>query len=219
MSSHIGIAALVTLSLAACASGPGGALGQATFSGECASDDSTCQAIGLTAPIAVGGSVEVQLTELLRGGAASSIVLMSARESIVRTEGSLAIGVAEGRSSLLAMSPEGEVLDFFHLTTKAIDALGVTRKSLNSRVDDLRIVGTLQALVGDDMTLAVQPMRGGKPLLGDLGASWSVSGDAVVLLDGSRTAERRVVARTAGSAKLSVTAAGFTRDLEVEVMP
>src|SRR6185436_3849061 len=97
----------LALAAALATSGCGGesALGQASFSPECAPTDVQCVSLGFGAPVAAGGTVSLRVSSYFRGSTVPSFDLVSANPAVLRVEGTELTGVAPGTSAVLLTVP------------------------------------------------------------------------------------------------------------------
>lgn len=201
----------------ACDSSPG-AMGQAHFSTDCAPTDQACMAAGLYAPIAKGGRVSLDVGVNYSGTAALALVLQSVDPAVLQASGNELTGIEEGVVALLVQAPGQRVIDFIHVSVKAPSRLGIHR--LGSESGDLgELSPNVQLLTGDQISVDVRPYDDDSLLLGALDATWSASGDAVTMINPGLGSRRQLVARTPGSARLTVTSGAMNGHIDLEVLP
>lgn len=202
-------------SLLGCAQGEAGALEQAGFSAACSDDDVGCVELGLSAPLAVGATLTVDLVALGAGQGLPSASLESARTEVLEVRGTELVPLAPGITALLLSAEDGSVIDFFHVASEAPDALAFLRAD-----DPRRIETAVQLLVGDELVLVAAPSRAGQRLAGSVESAWSVDEpETIALLTTGQTGERRLVARAPGTATVQVAALGLSTSLSIEVLP
>jgi hypothetical protein len=206
---------LLYVSSLGCAQSDPGALEQAGFAAACSDDDVGCVELGLTAPLAVGATLSVDLVALGAGQALPAAVLESARPEALEVRGTELVPLAPGVTALLLSAEDGGVIDFFHVASEAPDALAFVRAD-----DPRRIETAIQLLVGDELVLVAAPSRAGQRLAGEVEAEWSVgASETVALLTTGQSGERRLVARAPGTATVQVAALGLSSSLVLEVLP
>lgn len=215
-----GCAAAVCLlagALSACAEGSEGALGQVAASPECASSDLVCAISGLDAPIALGATLPVDVRVTAMGSAAPPLALSSGNPAVLAVDGNRITGAGRGIAALLAIAPDGRVVDFLHLFVAQPDSLELRRKTPEG-VATTAMPSRMQLLVGDEMGLVATPALATVRLLGEIEAAWSVEGESVSLLDEGIPNQRRLVAREAGIATVRVEAIDLATEIELEVL-
>ncbi|MEM9692925.1 MAG: hypothetical protein AAGA56_10295 [Myxococcota bacterium] len=191
-----------------------GALQQASISVNCNPGDEGCEGMGLSAPLARGSSVGLEAAVISPGAGTPTVHFESARPDIIAIDGNDVTGSSTGISALMLMSGN-TVIDFVHLTVVEADALSFL---LPERGRRLEVNTHFQLLVEDDLRIEILPERQSQRLLGAFDATWSVDGDAVVILDEGLPAERRLVATEPGLVNLTVEALDFTAQLTLEVV-
>lgn len=202
---------VLTVGCAKTASGSG-ELGQGSLLPSCA----TCTHI--TFPLAVGASQKVDPKATFGGASGVPLTLLSVDPAILGVERSSLRGIAPGVSAVLAITPEGKVLDFFHVTTLATDQLALAVIDEGGKVrGDLE--DKLTALIADDILLRAVPMAGDQELAGQLDTTWTASSNGVTLIPGLVPSEYRLIARAPGSVQITISALGLERQLTVEVLP
>lgn len=207
VSTRAGWAALGVVAAMGC--GTGGALEQVEVSADCAEG---CRPLGLDAPLAVGAETVLDLAVVSPGLGTPLLTVEAAVPERIEVEERTARGVGEGMSALV-IATEGRVIDFVHVVAAAPDGLGLASP-------EGELLGPrIQLLVGDERSLRPVLLREGVPLVGTGDVAASSDGVAVIVLDEGVGARRRLVAREAGTATVSVAMAGQTTSLEVEVLP
>lgn len=210
--------------LAACASDSGGttgALDQSQSRADCAPNDTACQADGLDAPVAVGARVPLDVKVTARGVAAPKIALEAARDDILGVERGELVGKAPGWSSVMMMTEDGLVLDFVTMAVEMPERLELYRLAEGGGVEPSPLPERIQLAPGDDVELTIKPWSGATRLLGELDATWTVSGDPGVatILDGGRRGSRRLRVKAPGAITLSAESLSLTKSITIEVLP
>lgn len=222
------VALLAAIASAGC--GGESALGQASFSPECAPTDVQCVSLGFGAPIAAGGTVSLRVSSYFRGASVPSFDLVSVNPGVLRVAGTELTGVAPGTSAVLltvapsvATAPDpaaeaGAVLDFVHLHVDQPDRLGLRRLAEDGAQADV-LDGRVDLVVGDELRLAGVPLKRDFPLVGADDGDWTLEGTGLVILRDGQRGRRRLVARAPGQAVVTVRAFGLMASLAVEVSP
>lgn len=206
---------LFVVSLGAC--GVGGALDQATLAGECEGQSGCVDELS-AGPLAVGGTVPTSIRIDSGGSGTAVLELLAADPDVIAVTGHQVTGVRPGMSAVLVIEKTtGSVVDFFHLFVAEPDRLELARLGGVGAGADL--AGDLELLEGDEVTLGVIAFRGPQRLVGTGDVSWSVEGDAVRLLSDGNPDRQRMVARTAGTATVSIDSMGMTQTLAITVYP
>lgn len=207
-----------------------GGLGQAEFSPECAPTDVQCVSLGFNAPIAVGGSVPLRVSSYFRGATIPSLDLVSVNPGVVKTMGTDITGVSAGAAAVLLLVPSpaetpagggfetASVLDFIHLHVDVPDRVGLRRLGADGAQADV-LDSAVGMVMGDELRVAAVPLERDSPLIGADDGTWTVEGSGIALLRDGQRGRRRLVARTPGSALVTVQAFGLTTTLAVEVLP
>lgn len=206
--------AMVALAAMGCASqsSDSGELGQASLLPTCAS----CTFGG--APLAVGARQLLDVKGTFGGTRGVPLTFRAVDPLVVTAEALTLRGMAPGVTAVLALTPQGRVLDFFNLTTLTADKLALVL--LDSEGDVRGELGERVIwLVGDDVTLRVSPRAGTRQLAGEVEATVTGSSAGVTLVPGIASGEWRLIARQAGTVEITVAALGLTRGLTVEVLP
>ncbi len=209
---HIVLSACVFTALGCAKPVDSGELGQASLLPTCP----TCSHISF--PLAVGALQKVEPKAVFGGTTGVPLTLLTVDPSVVGVEGSGLRGVAPGVTAMLALTPAGKVLDFFHVTTVAADQFALAALDQDG-LPRGELEESVTWLVGDDVMLRAIPKAGDQELVGQLDSTWSTSSDVLTLLPGLVPSEWRVVARSAGSAQITIAAPGIERRLNVEVLP
>lgn len=210
---------LATFAFGGCGySGSPGALGQASFGADCGPSDASCLVSGMSAPLAVGATLPVDINLHIMGGATPATTLVSVNPEIVEASGNDLIGVNEGVVAILVTFPEGEVLDFIHVWVQEPTELAFRRLTEDGL--DLGEVGpSVQLLVDQEIILSVDILADFQSLLGNMEVDWSVDSEAVTILDDGVSGRRRLVARAAGTATITASAPDLSVSLDIEVLP
>jgi len=213
-SGSVACAALV-LSLTACSED--GALGQVAFSADCAPHDLSCSALGLDAPLAVGGSVHLMIDTQTAGSGAPTLELSSIRDDVLAVDGRELRGRSPGVAAVL-VSTGALVLDFIHVWVEEPTSIAIHRHDQDG-LEIGELSGLVELLVGDELIVSAQTYADTQRLIGAGDPRWSVSSDVVTILRQGDSPRRRLVARAPGSATVSVNELGFSSSLEIEVLP
>jgi hypothetical protein len=203
--------------LAGCAESSEGALGQTVTSPECAPSDLVCAISGLDAPLALGATLPVDIRVTAMGSAAPPLALVSGNAEVLGVDGNRITGAGRGIAALLAVAPDGRVVDFLHLFVAQPDSLDLRRLTPEG-VSTSAMPSRMQLLVGDEMGLVATPALATVRLLGEVDAAWSVEGESVLILDEGIPNQRRLVAREAGIASVRVDAIDLSAEIELEVL-
>lgn len=171
----------------------------------------------LNAPLALGASVHPEVSVDARGDAASPLRLTSARPEVIAFERGRLCAKAPGIAPILISTPDGVVVDFYHLAV-----LRATRVALH-RTDDVgNDLGELQEgvdlLVGESVYLTPLIYADAQELTGDVVAEWSAVPPIVDVLRRGVPSTRRLLARSVGEANLSVVVAGIDLKVPVRVL-
>ncbi|HTM22774.1 MAG TPA: hypothetical protein VL172_19760 [Kofleriaceae bacterium] len=199
------------LLLPACAMG--GAMRQATLSGQCAEDDVACSRRHPQAPLAVGTRFYPDVSAEIAGATTPTLRLESAAPDVVAVDDDALVARAAGASAVLIATDDGTVVDFVHVWVAPITRITLARR------DGDRIAGAVGLAVGEDVTLTPALWNHAQRLGGDADATWTVSDESVVsvLRDGSSD-RRRLRARSPGKATLTVAVGNAHTSIDVEVV-
>jgi hypothetical protein len=195
-----------------------GALGQSSISPDCAPTDLVCATSGLDAPVAEGSTVMLDVTLTLQGSSAPTIDLVSGNPDVFSVEGQRLRGSRAGVGALLITTPEQVVVDFTHVWVAQPSALLLHRLSEDG-VEVTELPGKVELLIGDELSLSVEPYAATQRLLGDLETTWSADEQVVQVLEDGRSSRRRLVALAPGATTLEVEGMGLTTSLDLEVLP
>ena len=204
------------LILACLSCGTDTGLGQADVSTECSPTDFACVTKGLDGPVAVGGVVPLSLDLSIQGTATPTVSLLSGDSEVLKAAGTEVVGMAPGVAALVLLSDEGRAVDFIHVFVAAPKRIGLHRRDGGLELGEL--VDDVEMIVGDEMIVEVEPYIDSQRLLGRGSSEWTADAPITLLRDGA-VERRRVVARTAGDAKLTVKAFGFEKTLTIRVVP
>jgi hypothetical protein len=213
-------AAAAALALVACASdaGTSGAMGQSSTTPDCAPSDTNCLEDGLDAPVAVGARLPVDVRITAKGVSSPKMTLEAARSDVLSVEGGDLVGKSPGWSSVLFVNEDGLVMDFLTLNVTPAERVEVYRLTEAGGVEASPLPSKIQLAIGDDFEIALKAFSGATRLLGELDATWQLDQDILTILDTGRPASRRLRAKTAGTAKLTIEAGGFTKTIDLEVL-
>jgi hypothetical protein len=214
-----GVLAALAAGCSGDSSGTTGAMGQSTTAPDCAPDDTACQNDGLSAPIAEGARLPINVHVTAKGVAAPQLTLESAKTDVVAVENGTLVGKGTGFASVLMIGTDGMVLDFVTMTVQKPERLEIYRLVKDGGLEPAPLPAKIQIAPGDDFEISVKAFKGATRLLGELDATWTVDNGAVMLLDGGRAGSRRIRAKSGGTAKLSIKSQSFEKTLELEVLP
>ena len=203
-------AMLAPLVLAAC--GTEGALEQSTFTPECDQDDFACLQAGLSAPIAVGGVQALTITLSVPGTTTPTLELISANPDGLKVSGNEIVGERPGVSALVMMAEGDLALDFLHVWVETPNRIAVER-------DGEEIIGAIELLQGDELSLSIAPYKDVTRLLGSSDAVWDASSGAVSILQDGNPRRRRVIAREPGASTITVSCFDQQASIELVVLP
>jgi hypothetical protein len=208
---------LIAAGVAGCASGSEGALGQTETNAACSPADLVCALSGLDAPIALGATLPVDMAVTVQGSSAPPLSLMSGHPDVLAVDGHRITGAGRGLAALIALSPDGRVVDFLHLFVAQPDSLDLRRLTPEG-LSTSPMPERMQLLAGDDFGVVATPALDTVRLLGEVEAVWAVEGESILVLDEGVPNQRRVIARDAGVSVLSVEALGLGAQIEMEVV-
>lgn len=202
---------LVFLLFTGCAMG--GAMKQASITGQCAEGDVSCSRKHPQAPLAIGTRFYPDLSSTL-DGTTPNLRLESALPEILGVEDGAFVGKKAGSTAVLITTDDGSVVDFVHVWVSPITKITLTRR------DGDRIGGAIGLAVGEDVTLEPALWFGAQRLSGDGEIAWTASDDRVVsvLPDGSQN-RRRLRARAPGKTTVKVAIGGAETTVALEVVP
>jgi len=200
---------LLPLALAGCGMG---ALGQAAVVDEKGAEGARR---GFDRPIAVGATLRPDVRYSLRGAGAPAIHYEAADESVLEAGDGTIRGKAAGLTSLLLVTDDGVVVDFFHLWVKEPTSLALSQLGQDDKAIELG--GRVDLMTGESLHLGVTLRGEGQDLGGEAADSWKLDGRAAALLEEGRSGRRRVVAVEPGRSKLEVRMLDRIASLEINV--
>jgi hypothetical protein len=195
-----------------------GGLGQIEANAACAPTDLVCRTQGLDGPLAVGASVDIELTSVSSGSATPELTLESADARIFTVSGAQLTGVGPGAAAMLISSDGGLIMDFVHVWTRAPNRLALFRHGGDWESGE-ELTEPIQLVVGDELVLSAELYRDAEGLLGRAETTFSSSGEALQLLQIGYPGHRRLLASEPGTATVTVEALGLSAELAVEVLP
>jgi hypothetical protein len=192
----------------------GGALHQATLTGQCAADDAACSRRHPQAPIAIGTRFYPEVATDLAGTTTPNLHLDSAMPDVIAVDGGALVARRPGTSAVLIFTDDGAVVDFVQVWAAPATQITLARR------DGDRIAGPIALAVGEDVTLVPALWNGAQRLAGDGGVTWTedAPGTVAVLRDGSAD-RRRLRARAPGQATVTAALGEVKATLDVEVVP
>ncbi len=220
---RLAISSLVIV--AACGGGDGlggrpGEFGRVEAAPECGALSQACVGQGLNAPLAKGSTLDIAVEYKVAGSSGPPTLLASANQDVITTPGPTQIaGIAEGMSAVMFVGPAGEVIDLIHVFVDAPSDLRINRYD---EAGDLlgRVQASSQLIVGDEILVAVEPFADGQPLLGNFDLAFaSTTAPVVTIVPDPVGGWYRVIARSAGTAKVSFAALGLDVSWNLEVLP
>ena len=215
-------AALAALALVACgmdSTGTSGAMGQSSATPDCAPNDSSCLEDGLDAPVAIGARLPIDVRVTAKGVSSPKMTLEAARSDVLSVEGGALVGKAPGWSSVLFVNDDGLVMDFLTLNVTPAERIEAYRLTESGGVEASPLPSKIQLAQGDDFEITVKAFTGATRLLGDLETAFALDQDIVTVLDTGRPATRRFRVKATGTATLTIEAGGFTKTIDLEVLP
>jgi hypothetical protein len=215
MNEHVPLRALALL-LMLLPAGCGSAMGQVATDTRGGADKGGL-ASALDAPLAVGGEARPALHFELRGSAAPSTHLLSARPEVIEVRDGLLVGRAPGVSAVLVTLDDHTVVDFIHLWVKPADRLVV--HGIDAAGADMGpLTEAIELLPGEFLHLVPHPYGGPERLVGVGTSTWIVDPPIAVVLREGLPNRVRLVARTPGDADVKVTMLGATSHLKLKVV-
>jgi hypothetical protein len=208
---------LASVWLGGCA---GGAFQQATLVRDCKPGESNCHRAVPAAPLAVGAMLRPTVDVDVAGSLMPIIALRSSREDIVSIEDGALHARKPGLAAVLIGSSDGTVLDFQHVWVAQPTAIVIERPSpMGAGVEE--VSGPLELVAGEQLMLTSSLLAVSQRLAGEGDMAWTIAGDdsAIALLRDGSSGRRRLVARHAGTAHVTVSTLGVTTTVDVEVMP
>lgn len=172
----------------------------------------------VNAPLAVGGTIQPSINMDLRGTAAPTLVLVSARPSVASADQGRIVGHEPGVTAILVTTKEGTVLDFYHLWVEA--ASRATLHRIEGDGEDLgEVMEGIDMLVGESVYLKPRVYYQAQELAGVVPGKWTVEPPIATVLREGMPERRRIVARRPGNAMLTVEIANVKVAVPIEVMP
>lgn len=194
-----------------------GALVQTDFNTPCA--NGTCTSQPLNAPLAQGAFMDLDVSiQLNTASTPPPTLLRAGDQDVLRTDGRRVLGVGPGLSALLVQTPDGVVVDFFHIWVGAVSNLQVTAADAQGTALPPAQMGvTLH--VGEEVTLTVTPFANSQQLLGRFPLEvLTDSGAAVATVDANAN-RVFLTGVTAGTVQVSLNALEQTSTFTVVVLP
>lgn len=210
---------------AACGDGNGlggrpGEFGRVEAAPECGALSQACVGQGLNAPIAKGSTLDIAVEYKVAGSSGPPTLLASANQAVITTPSPTQISaIAEGMSAVMFVGPAGEVIDLIHVFVQKPSELRINRYDEGG---DLlgRVQPSSQLIVGDEILVAVEPFAGGQLLLGNFDLSFTTTaGPIVTIVPDPVGGAYRVIARSAGMAKVTFSGLGLDVSWQLEVLP
>jgi hypothetical protein len=216
---------IITLIMGACGDEGGlggrpGEFGRVEAAPECGALSQACIGQGLNAPLAKGSMLDVAVEYKVAGSSGPPTLLASANQAVITTPGPTQISaISAGMSAVMFVGPAGEVIDLIHVFVEKPTELRINRYD---EAGDLlgRVQPSSQLIVGDEILVAVEPFANGQPLLGNFELSFSTTAAPMVTIVPDPVGGwYRVIARSAGMAKVSFAALGLDVSWQLEVLP
>lgn len=209
------LAALPAVAALGCADGQ---LAQSAVDAPCPAGDVDCEAAPTTAPLAAGARYALEIRPVIVGGTTVAASLRSGDEAVLLVESGLVRTVAPGVAAVLAVTDEGAVVDFTHLTVVKADRLSLHRGGGAER-DERALPDAIEVFPGEELTLALRTWRGAQELAGDVTEQWSVDNPDFQLVNQGFPQERRLRAPASGRTTLTIDAVEIEKTLTLEVKP
>ena len=112
----------------------GGALHQATLTGQCATDDVACSRRHPQAPIAIGTRFYPEARTELAGTTTPNLRLESAAPDVLAIEGGALVARGPGTSAVLISTDDGAVVDFVQVWVAPVTHITLARRDRKSVV-------------------------------------------------------------------------------------
>lgn len=205
---------LVALSLG-CADGQ---LAQSAVDAPCPAGDVDCEASPATAPLAAGSRYALEIRPVIAGGITVAASLRSGDESVLQVENGLVRTVEPGVAAVLAVTDDGAVVDFTHLTVVKADRLTLHRGGGAER-DERELLDAIELFPGEELSLSLRTWRGAQALAGDPVEEWTVDNGEFLVVNQGFPQERRLRAPASGRTTLTVRALGLDHTLDLQVLP
>lgn len=167
-------------------------------------------------PIAVGAAVRPEIRYSLRGAGAPAMHYEVADESVLAADDGTVRGKAPGLTSLLLVSDDGVVLDFFHLWVKEPTSVSLGQVMADDKLVELG--GRIDLMRGETLHLAATLRGEGQDLGGEAEDRWKMEGKAAQILEEGRSGRRRIVAVEPGKSSLEVRILDRIAKLEIQVV-
>ena len=111
------------------------------------------------------------------------------------------------------MMGEGDLaLDFLHVWVETPNRIALERNGEE-------IIGTIELLPGDELSLSIAPYRDITRLLGSGSADWASSSSAVDVLQDGNPRRRRLVARQPGTTTITASCFDLEATINLVVLP
>jgi hypothetical protein len=197
----------------ACLAGCGGAMQQSRMS-----ERNADTAKPLTAPLAVGGSLQPNVDIDLQGTASPTIELISARPDVATAADGKIVGRSPGVTAILITTKDGTVLDFHHLWVEQ-----ATRMTLHRQDDQARDLGEvldgIDFLEGESIYVTPRVYFKSQELAGTVPGTWTIDPPVALLLKQGLADGRRLFATNPGEATLTVSIPGVSVRVPIRVLP
>ncbi len=197
--------------------GTSGALGQSSTADDCNPNDEACLASGLDAPLAVGASVRPRIKLDVQGSGAMDVDLVSTQPGVATAAGGVLTGHSPGIAAILMRMPDGTVVDFVHIWVAAPTRIELVRMSPEG-ADRGTLSGDIGLVVGENIHLESRIYGEARELTGYADTRWRVDPPLVDVIGDGTEKGRRIIARFAGRAKLTVESAGRVAETNVVVV-
>jgi hypothetical protein len=172
----------------------------------------------LTAPLAVGGSLQPKVDIDLQGTASPTIELISARPDVATAADGKIVGRSPGVTAILITTKEGTVLDFHHLWVEQ-----ATRMTLHRQDDQARDLGEvldgIDFLEGESIYVTPRVYFKSQELAGTVPGTWTIDPPVALLLKQGLADGRRLFAAKPGEATLTVSIPGVSVRVPIRVLP
>jgi hypothetical protein len=185
---------------------------------QCGALNVACVGQKLDAPIALGGSLELDVRYQIAGTSGPPTVLAAADPSVLKVDGAKVTGASAGASAVMFLGPDQRVLDYLHLWVQPATELRLIRYSQGGTPLG-RIQNHVHLLVRDELMISIEPFANGQPLAGNFELARTLQGSSIAILPDAVSGWWRVVARAPGVTQVRFSALGLTQDWTVEVEP
>ncbi|MBI5498532.1 MAG: hypothetical protein HY904_26255 [Deltaproteobacteria bacterium] len=194
-----------------------GALQQTDFETDCSTGG--CTSRPLDAPLALGAWLDIAVTvELDNTSTPPPTSLRAADSAVLGVSGARITGAGGGLSALLVETPDGVVVDFFHIWVGPATRL----KLVPTRPDGTALPSLEQVLVlaaGEQAVVERIPYANSQLLLGRSDAVVTVDSPAVDAVNDPNANRVLLTAAAPGDATVTVEALGVTTSFQVRVTP